>query len=105
MTFSTFIEEKHVEFENKIQKIEQVTYKMPPIIVNDGAQIVGNGQSIGFIEITNSLDARKINTLLWSFIVGTILYALMRLSVRKSMIQLLKPFTKKVNPIIMDKMS
>jgi len=105
MTFSTFTEEKHIQFENKLQKMEQVTYKMPPIIVNDGAQIVENEQSIGFVEITNSLDARKINTLVWSFIVGSILYVLIRLSTRKRVIQLLKPFTNKVNPTLMDEMS
>lgn len=105
MTFSAFTEEKHVEFENKVQKMEQVTYKMPPIIVNDGARLGEDEQSIGFIEITNSLDAKKINTLVWSFIAGSVLYALIRLSTRKRVVQLLKPFTNKVNPIVMDEMS
>lgn len=105
MTFSAFTEEKHVEFENKGQKMEQVTYKMPPIIVNDGARLGEDEQSIGFIKITNSLDAKKINTLVWSFIAGSVLYALIRLSTRKRVVQLLKPFTNKVNPIVMDEMS
>ncbi|GEN83131.1 c-type cytochrome biogenesis protein CcsB [Sporosarcina luteola] len=105
MTFSAFTEEKHVEFENKVQKMEQVTYKMPPIIVNDGARLGEDEQSIGFIKITNSLDAKKINTLVWSFIAGSALYALIRLSTRKRVVQLLKPFTNKVNPIVMDEMS
>lgn len=59
----------------------------------------------GLLEIPNSIEASKLNSVLWSFLVGSVLYVLIRLIVRKKIAQLLQPFTNKVNSSLMDEIS
>lgn len=47
----------------------------------------------------------KLNTLIWSFLVGTVLYLLIRLITRRKIITLLKPLTNRVNATTMDEIS
>ncbi|WP_153732823.1 c-type cytochrome biogenesis protein CcsB [Sporosarcina obsidiansis] len=103
--FSFTSDEMLIQFDNKEQQVEQVTYTMPVIIVNQGATLVNGEHSVGLMEITNSIDAKKTNTIIWSLLVGTGLYMIIRMISRKKLIQLLKPFTKKVNPTVMDEIS
>lgn len=105
MMFSMTMDEKIVQFENKELVMEEATYKMPAIVVNDGAVLIDNEGAIGLFELTNSIDAKKLNSILWAFIVGTSIYILIRLLAKKKIIQLLKPLTLKVNPSMMDEMT
>lgn len=59
----------------------------------------------GLLEIPNSIEAAKLNSVLWSFLVGTALYFIIRLVTRKKIAQLLQPFTNKVNSALMDEIS
>lgn len=74
-------------------------YEMYPLIVNE------NEQQLGFITISNKIDAAKLNSITWAFIVGTLLYIVIRISTRKSISQLLKPLTKRVSANLMDEIS
>ncbi|MEK3936156.1 cytochrome c biogenesis protein CcsA [Sporosarcina sp. FSL W7-1349] len=67
--------------------------------------MVDREESVGVIKVTNSIDAQKSNTILWAFLVGTVLYWITRMATRKRILQLLKPLTKKVSPTIMDEIS
>lgn len=81
---------------------EAVTYTMPAIVVNE----LGEGEnSKSMLEISSTVNARKLNTIIWSFITGTILYLLLRLGTRKSVVQLLKPFTQKVSLTLLDEIA
>uniref|UniRef100_UPI00384CBFAC hypothetical protein n=1 Tax=Bacillus norwichensis TaxID=2762217 RepID=UPI00384CBFAC len=66
---------------------EEATYTMPIIVVNK--EILHNVQA-GMIFVSNTIDAKKLNTILWSFIVGSVLYLLIRIMTRKRIIELLK---------------
>ena len=105
MFFSFTSEEKLIQFENREQEVENAAYIMPALIVNQDAVLVDSGQSIGVIEISNMLDAKKSNTILWAFLIGTALYLIIHMLTRKKIIQLLKPLTKKVNSTVMDEIS
>lgn len=72
---------------------------MYPLIVNE------NPEQIGLMTITNKIDAAKLNSIAWAFIVGTVLYIMLRLITRKSISMLLKPLTKRVNANLMDEIS
>jgi cytochrome c-type biogenesis protein CcsB len=74
-------------------------YEMYPIIVND------NKQNLGSITIPNTIDALKLNSIIWAFLVGSFLYIVIRLLCRKSISQLLKPLTNRVNESLMDEIS
>ncbi|MBD7985386.1 c-type cytochrome biogenesis protein CcsB [Sporosarcina sp. Sa2YVA2] len=105
MTFSMTMDEKIVQFENKEQVMEEATYKMPAIVVNDGAVLIDTEGAIGVLELSNSIDAKQLNSILWAFIVGTSMYILIRLITKKKIIQLVKPLTLKVNPVVMDEIT
>ncbi|MFF5994151.1 c-type cytochrome biogenesis protein CcsB [Lysinibacillus sp. KU-BSD001] len=94
--FSLFLEPQSVEIKNREGVSEVTTYTMPVLVVNEGEE------KVGLISIPSSIDAKKLNTIVWSFIVGTALYTFIRLVTRKRIAQLLQPFTIKVNPKLLD---
>lgn len=102
--FNFTTEEVSVQFENAQGKVEKATYTMVPLVVNEGA-VKDNGESVGVLEIPNAIDAQKLNTIVWSFIVGSVLYSVIRLLTRKKIIVLLKPLTNRVNAPLMDEIS
>ncbi|MEG0385884.1 MAG: c-type cytochrome biogenesis protein CcsB [Solibacillus sp.] len=74
-------------------------YEMYPIIVNE------NNHNFGLITIPNTIDALKLNSVIWAFIVGSILYVVIRLICRKSISKMLKPLTNRVNASLMDEIT
>ncbi|WP_338753269.1 c-type cytochrome biogenesis protein CcsB [Bacillus sp. FJAT-52991] len=105
---------KHMKFENQKKQIEVAEYTLPAITVPKNAIVVNmkgkneyeeTNQQNGLIEIPASIDAKKLNTVVWSFLTGTILYILIRLIARKKIIALLNPWTSKVNADLMDEIS
>ncbi|KPN96508.1 c-type cytochrome biogenesis protein CcsB [Lysinibacillus sp. ZYM-1] len=102
--FSLATDEVQVQFENAQGQPEKAVYSMKPLIVNKGA-VIENGDAVGLIEITNKIDAKKSNSIVWAFMVGTVLYAVIRLITRKSVSALLKPWTSRVQPQLMDEIS
>jgi len=102
--FSLTTDEVQVQFDNAQGQPEKAVYSMKPLIVNKGA-VIENGDTVGLIEITNKIDAKKSNSIVWAFMVGTVLYAFIRLITRKSVSALLKPWTSRVQPQLMDEIS
>ncbi|MCS1390367.1 c-type cytochrome biogenesis protein CcsB [Lysinibacillus boronitolerans] len=102
--FSLATEEVQVQFDNAQGQQEKATYAMMPLIVSKGA-VTEKGDAIGVVEITNKIDAKKLNSIIWAFIVGTILYGVIRFITRKSISALLKPWTSRVQPQLMDEIS
>lgn len=97
--FSIFMEKVTIQYFNAQNVLDKAVYKMYPIIVNE------NDLGLGIIKIPNTIDAVKLNSIVWAFIVGSILYLFIRLITRKSISVLLKPFTNKVNANLMDEVS
>ncbi len=102
--FSLTANDLQVQFENAQGQSEKVVYSMKPLIVNKGA-VTENGEAVGLIEITNKIDAKKSNTIVWAFMMGTVLYVAIRLVTRKSVSAILKPWTSRVQPQLMDEIS
>lgn len=108
-TFSAMGYTKSLQFESRTSEIEVYTYKLPAITVPKNAIVVENTEATspknGLIEIPNIIHAQKLNTIIWAFLAGTILYLLIRLITRRTIITLLKPLTNKVNPATMDEIT
>ncbi|AJK88019.1 MULTISPECIES: c-type cytochrome biogenesis protein CcsB [Lysinibacillus] len=102
--FSLTANDLQVQFENAQGQSEEVVYSMKPLIVNKGA-VTENGEAVGLIEITNKIDAKKSNSIVWAFMMGTLLYVAIRLVTRKSVSATLKPWTSRVQPQLMDEIS
>lgn len=54
------------------------------------------------LEVPPVLNAQKLTTVLWSIIIGTILYAIIRLISRRTIFSMVKPLTNKVSLSLMD---
>ncbi len=102
--FDIAADKVEVQFENKLDKKETAVYTMTPLIVNKDA-VTSSGDQVGVLQITNKIDAKKLNAILWAFIVGTILYAVIFLITRRPFIDLLKPLTNRVQPALMDEIT
>ncbi|XRD26741.1 c-type cytochrome biogenesis protein CcsB [Lysinibacillus fusiformis] len=102
--FSLTADDLQVQFENAQGQSEKAVYSMKPLMVNKGA-VTENGEAVGLIEITNKIDAKKSNSIVWAFMMGTVLYVAIRLVTRKSVSAILKPWTSRVQPQLMDEIS
>ena len=55
------------------------------------------------IELPAVINAQKLNTVIWSILIGTILYGILRLIFKgRTLFSLIKPLTKRVNLSLMD---
>lgn len=102
--FSLTADDIQVQFENAQGQSEKAVYSMKPLIVNKGA-VTENGDAVGLFEMTNKIDAKKLNSIVWAFMIGTVLYTAIRLVTRKSVSVILKPWTSRVQPHLMDEIS
>lgn len=101
------------QFENQQGEVQVYDYVMPAIVVPiDAKPVTGTAGSYepanhyaGLLEIPNNIETAKLNSVLWSFVIGSVLYLLIRLITRKKIAQLLQPLTNKVNLSLMDEIS
>src|SRR5690606_30322869 len=94
-------------------KSETVEYTMPPIFkpFNSVTQYVQPflGITDGLLETPHWLGgvnaARKLNTLVWSIIIGSILYGILRLIARKKLAAVIHPMLEGIDPDDLDEIS
>lgn len=80
----------------------EITYAMPPIFGMHEYVALTDDAMTPLIETPAMVHAGKLTTVVWSILVGTILYWLIRLVTRKRIAAILKPFVKNVNLQLMD---
>ena len=80
----------------------EIAYNMPPIFGMNEFEHVTEGTMEPFIETPAVVNASKLTTVFWSFLVGTVLYWIIRLIARKRIAAMFKPFVKNVNLQLMD---
>lgn len=80
----------------------EITYNMPAIFGMHQFEHITEGVRDPFIETPAVVNASKLTTVFWSFLVGTVLYWIIRLIARKRLAAMLKPFVKNVNLQLMD---
>ncbi|WP_336045913.1 c-type cytochrome biogenesis protein CcsB [Solibacillus ferritrahens] len=97
--FGFIMEPVSVAYIDVQEQESKAIYEMYPIITNE------NNQGEGIITISNKIDALKLNSIAWAFLIGTFIYIIIRLITRKSISMLLKPLTTRVNANLMDEIS
>lgn len=93
--------------------IESVTYTIPPIVAphnsveRDDLSLLG--VSLPLFDAPSWMQgkdaARKLNTVIWSVLAGLILYAIIRLIIRKPIAQLIQPILRGLDPEDLDEIS
>ncbi|MBR3120744.1 c-type cytochrome biogenesis protein CcsB [Oceanobacillus profundus] len=107
ITTSFNIMDYHAEFEyTEAGNVTTTDYHLPAIAgPNEGALLTEGVMEPWFETPTwmQGADAgRKFNSVIWSFITGTILYGLVRLIIRKRVGAKLQPLLKNVKPDLLD---
>src|SRR5699024_334957 len=84
-------------------------YHLPPIAAPNGGELQTSDVMSPWFEAPgwmHGADAgRKFNTVIWSFIVGTILYGIFRLFTRKRIGAAIQPHLKNIKPDLLDEIT
>ncbi|CAM4109185.1 cytochrome C biogenesis protein [Bacillus manliponensis] len=100
--FSSTKYEAKFEWINKEgQQAEQV-YHLPALVGPNEGKLITTNKLEPFVEMPAIINAAKLNTVIWSVFVGTILYIVLRLILRKRVSAALQPVVKKANSDLLD---
>lgn len=116
ITFRIMDYQASYHFENKDGQAQVYNYHLPAIVIPSGATPVNVADKNtntyepadhyeGMITVPPIIEAAKLNTVIWSFLIGSIMYSLIRLIARRKISQLLRPLTNKVDLTLMDEIS
>ncbi|MGE8034417.1 c-type cytochrome biogenesis protein CcsB [Lysinibacillus sp. NPDC093692] len=80
----------------------QIDYNMPPLFgMNEYKAVEEHGMS-PLVEMPALINAKKLTTVVWSLLVGSIIYLLIRLIARRRISAIFQPFVKRVNLQLVD---
>ncbi|MGA3600647.1 c-type cytochrome biogenesis protein CcsB [Lysinibacillus agricola] len=101
-TFSAMDYESNYTYVDKEGTERQITYNMPPLFgMNEYKAVEEHGMS-PLVEMPALINAKKLTTVVWSLLVGSILYLLIRLIARRRISAMFQPFVKRVNLQLVD---
>lgn len=81
------------------------TYRIPALVGPHQGELQSAGRFNPFVDMPAAINAKKLNTLLWSLSIGLVLYGLSRVIFRKRLGAALKPIVKNVNLELVDEIS
>ncbi len=90
---------------DKSGKDAQIEFHMPALVGPHQGELLTDGKFEPLVEMPAIINSKKLNTVLWSLIGGTILYGLIRLILRKRISAALQPLVKNVNLDLVDEIS
>lgn len=93
--------------------MDKKMYSMPPIVAPHDSSVVSIQPFLGWDKplfeapgwMKGENSGRKLNTVMWALISGVIIYALLRLILRRSLSELLAPTVKSIDPDDLDEIS
>ncbi|SEM86369.1 cytochrome c-type biogenesis protein CcsB [Mesobacillus persicus] len=80
-------------------------YHIPALIGPNKGELVTEGKFEPLIETPAIIDSKKLNTVVWSLVIGLVLYWVLRLITRKRIAALLQPLVKNINLDLVDEIS
>lgn len=101
-TFSVMDYEASYSYVDKEGKDSQITYNTPPLFGMNEYKALTSNKMEPLAEMPPIINAKKLSTVTWALLFGSILYGLIRLIARKSISALLQPLVKKANSSLMD---
>lgn len=102
LTFRGMGYEAEFTYIDKTGMEREIVYNMPAIFGMNEYELKSEGAMEPLLEMPALINAKKLTTVTWSFLAGTILYLLYRLIVRKRICELLNPLMTKVNSNLTD---
>lgn len=81
---------------------KEITYNTPALFGMHQSEAVTADKMEPLANMPAIVNAKKLTTVVWSILVGTILYGLIRLIIRKPIMAIIQPFAKRANSQLMD---
>lgn len=101
-TFSAMGYESTYTYVDKEGATRQIIYNMPPIFGMNEYEVVEEHGMSPLVEMPALINAKKLTTVAWSLLVGTILYWAIRLMARRRISAIFQPLVKRVNLQLLD---
>ncbi|MFF2856985.1 c-type cytochrome biogenesis protein CcsB [Peribacillus sp. NPDC058002] len=80
-------------------------FNLPALVGPNEGKLIETDRFEPLVDMPALINAKKLNTVLWSFGIGLIMYGLIRLIARKRVAALIKPIVKNVNLNLLDEIS
>lgn len=87
---------------NKDKIQEEMVYNLPSIVGPHKGELTTKDKFEALAEMPAIVNAKKLNTVIWSIFAGAALYAIIRLILRKRIGAFLQPFVQKVDSELLD---
>lgn len=87
---------------NKEDVKEEMIYNLPSIVGPHKGELTTEGKFEALAEMPALINAKKLNTVIWSIFAGVALYLVIRLIIRKRIGAFLQPFVQKVDSDLLD---
>ncbi|MEJ9211369.1 c-type cytochrome biogenesis protein CcsB [Bacillus smithii] len=93
------------QYVNKEGQPAEVVYNLPALIGPHEGDLQTKNAMNPLFYVPAIINAKKLNTVIWSLIAGTILYVLIRVITRKRIAALLQPFVQNISLDLVDEIS
>ncbi|PEA55877.1 c-type cytochrome biogenesis protein CcsB [Bacillus pseudomycoides] len=100
--FSSVKYEAKFQWMNKNEQQAEMVYNLPALVGPHEGKLVTAEKFEPVIETPAIINAKKLNTVIWSVFVGTGLYVLLRLILRKRVAAAIQPALQKVDSELLD---
>ncbi|WP_078545985.1 c-type cytochrome biogenesis protein CcsB [Litchfieldia alkalitelluris] len=87
---------------DKNEQESEMVFHLPALVGPNEGELLTAGKFEPAIEVPALISARKLNTVIWSLLAGTLLYGLLRLILRRRIAAVLQPLVKNVNLDLVD---
>ncbi|WP_155590412.1 c-type cytochrome biogenesis protein CcsB [Lysinibacillus cavernae] len=101
-TFSAMDYESSYNYVDKEGTSRKIIYNLPPIFGMNEYEVVEEHGMSPLVEMPALINAKKLTTVVWSLLVGSILYLLIRLIARRRISAIFQPLVKRVNLQLLD---
>lgn len=102
VSFSIADYEAEYSYISKDETEHQIVYTMPALFGMNESEAITENAFEPLLEMAPIVNAKKLTTVVWSIIFGSVIYVLLRLILRKRISEVLQPLTKKTNSQLMD---
>ncbi|MGG0275144.1 c-type cytochrome biogenesis protein CcsB [Bacillus rhizoplanae] len=100
--FSSIKYEAKFQWIDKNEQQAEMVYNLPALVGPHEGKLVTTAKLEPAIETPAIINAKKLNTVIWSIFIGSGLYILLRLILRKRVAAAIQPVVKKVDSDLLD---
>jgi len=100
--FSSMKYEAKFQWVDKNEQQVEMKYNIPALVAPHEGKLLTENKLEPTVEVPAIVNAKKLNTVIWSVLVGTLLYIVLRLILRKRVSAALQPLVKNTNSDLLD---